>query len=287
MVEPSRPRSRLALAGGIAVAIAVGGLGFMAGRGTTPRPPTVAPASTPVSTPTPAAEPAVTIPTPLLGRADLLAAVRTAADAFATGRQVAPDVAALAGRRFELRLPFGCDGPAPDGAPLGWRYDDRAETLRVRVTPVRFDTGWLAPEIAKDVDAVEGFWIDRPWTTSEDCPPDRTEVPARAVQPERTVALVQFYGSEGSRAGQRDGDAYEAVEKVALDSAAFAQGLRVRLSGRISSVPGSAGPVLCRTAETPDTRPVCLVAVVLDQVAIDNPATGATLATWEVAATAP
>lgn len=287
MVEPSRPRSRLALAGGIAVAIAVAGLGFVIGRNTSPRPTIVAPAPIPISTPTPAPEPSVTVTTPSLGRPDLLAVARGAADAFAAGRQVPPDVTTLAGRRFELRLPFGCDGPAPDEAPLGWRYDDRAETLRVRVTPVRFDTGWLAPEIAEGVDAVEGFWIDRPWTASEACPPKRPAVAARAAQPERTVALVQFHGVEQSRAGRRDGDAYEAVEKVAPDGLAFGQGFRIRLSGRIGTVPGSASPVLCRAAETPDARPVCLVAVLLDQVAIENPATGATVAIWEVAAAAP
>jgi hypothetical protein len=286
MVEPSRPRSRLALAG-IAVAITVGGLGFVAGKNTSPRPAIVAPAPIPVSTSTPAAEPAATIPTPLLGRADLLAAVNSTADAFAAGRQSPPDVTTLAGRRFELRLPFGCDGPAPDEAPLGWRYDERAETLRIRVTPVRFDSGWLAPEIAKGVDALEGFWIDRPWTTSYACPPDRPIVPTRTVPPERTVALAEFHGVEQSRAGRRDGGAYEAVEKVAPESAAFGQGFRVRLSGRIGTVPGSESPVLCRAAETLSTRPACVVAVVLDQVAIENPVTGATLATWEIAAVEP
>jgi hypothetical protein len=94
----------------------------------------------------------VTISTLSLGRADLLAALCGAADAFAAGRQASPEVATLAGGRFELRLPFGCGSPAPNEMPLGWRYDDRAETLRVRV-----DTGWLAPEIAEGSDAIARF----------------------------------------------------------------------------------------------------------------------------------
>lgn len=306
MVEPSRRTSRLALAGGLVAAAALAGAGFMLGRNTSPRPEPI-PAPAPLPAPPPIAAP-IPVVAPL-GRADLLAAAREAADAAAAGRAVSAEVLALDGRRFELRLPFGCSGPAAEGAPLGWRYDERGRTLRVRAAPVRWPaTAWLPPLAAESVEVVEGFWIERPWTTAETCPPrfeaeptpapppspapplraepvapNTTPVPAQtplAPTPDQTLAVAQFHAADASRIGRRDGEAFEAVERIAPDQLHLSQGLRLRLTGRIAAAPGD-GPVLCR-APAPDRRPVCLVSVSFDQVAIENPATGGTLATWDV-----
>jgi hypothetical protein len=80
--------------------------------------------------------------------------------------------------------------------------------------------------------------------------------------------------------GRRDGKAYEAVESVAPDALDLSRGLRLRLRGKLARAPG-AGPVLCRAPG--GARPVCILSATFDEVAIENPATGATLATWDVA----
>ena len=286
MIEPSRRTSRRTIASGVAAAIALAGVGFAVGRETGPRAdgPAAEPAPAAIPAPAPAPATPLPLPSPPLGRGDLMAAVRAAVDAFASGSPFPPEVESLAGRRFEIRLAFGCGGPSPKEAPSGWHYDEAVGALRVRVTAAAFDpAAWLGASAAAAIDSSDGFWIERPWTRSETCPPvSPTPAAAVAGAPERTLGLVRFHGADESRVGRRDGEPYEAVEKVAPDSLNVAQGLRLRLAGRLVAAPGGATPIICRAPQA-GTRPVCLIAVSLDQVAIENPATGATLATWDVA----
>lgn len=285
MNEPSVRKSRLALAGGLVIALASGGAGFLIGRGTSPRDgtPPAAVASAPAVTPS-----APSLPDPrtiVRTRADLIALAAQAADAFASRRPAPPAVADLAGQRVELRLPFGCRGPsdADSDSPMRWRYDAEAKALRVHVAPVVWngdelrtpDDGSAGDEIA------EGFWIPRPWTTSETCPPlqDRS-APSGAdavTLPGQTLAVVQF--SDGADQRLRDGKPYETVVRATPEEVPIDQGLQLRLRGRIA---GSAdrSPVTCRQPAGPEQRPICIVAVTFDDVAIDNPRTGRTLATW-------
>lgn len=284
MVEPSRRSSRLALAGGIAAALALTGIGFVLGRSATEQPAPVAPPS-PAPAPSPAASPApAPAIAPPLGRAELIAAAAAAADDLASGRASAPGDAAITGRRFELRLPFGCAGPSTIvNTPLGWRYDEAAETLRVRVLPVLWETAAWAPlDVAERIEAIEGFWIPRPWTGSDACPRAGLAVSgASDVPDEQTLGLAQFHLAGSSRLGRRDGEAFEAVEKVAPDALNLSQGLRLRLRGEITAAPGG-GPIVCRALAGADRRPVCLLSVSLSEVAIENPVGGATIAAWDV-----
>lgn len=278
MSEPSRASSRRALAAGAVAALAVAGAGYLVGRQSAPTPePPLRPVAAPVAAPT--SRPALPRPVPPLGRADLLAAARAAADALAAGRPVPGEIGELIGRRFELRLSFGCGGPAADDTASGWQYNPDQQTLRVRAAPARLDPGaWLnAP--AGEAELVEAFWIDRPWTSSEACPPVEPVQPT--TSPERTLAIAQFHGRDQPRSVRRQDESFEAVERVVPGQLNLAAGLRLRLSGRVVAAPGSAGPALCRSPG-PAARPVCLLAVSLDSVAIENPADGAELATWDV-----
>lgn len=289
MREPTPRASRLALASAVAVAIVVGGAGFLLGRVTAPAPKSVPALPPPSATP----EPAATL-SGVLGRADLIALAAAAADRIAGGRPAAEALQA-AGRRFEVRLPFGCGGPAAKGAdgPMRWRYDSAAQALRFHVAPVT----WTAADWSADdsrVQAIEGFWITRPWTTSEACAPqpppaqpaqvEATYSPTAAPKPtptavtQPTLALGQMFVAEGPRRGRRNGQAYEAVVRVPQAELDTSQGFRLRISGRVA--PGlGAGPVACRSAAS-DQRPVCLVTVIIDEVAIENPVSGETLAEW-------
>lgn len=280
MIEPSRRTSRLALAGGVAAALGLLAAGFLLGRTATPEPePVAAPSPVPPPAPTPSPTPIVRT---ALDRTALLEAARLAADAFASGAPVPARVSELAGRRFELSIPFGCAGPsAVLNAPLGWRYDEAAGSLRVRAQPVLWEpSAWVPPQAVDQVEAVEGFWIPRPWTVSDACPRNPT-VGAGGAPDEQTLAVAQFYATGGSRLGRRQGEAFEATERVAPDALNLAQGLRLRLTGRITPAPGD-GPIVCRALGGPERRPTCLVSASFAEVAIENPGTGATLATWDV-----
>jgi hypothetical protein len=222
--------------------------------------------------------------TPVLGRAELIAAVSAAADAFAGGKLLPDKLDQLAGRRFELRLPFGCGGaPTDPSGALRWDYDEAEEALRLRASPVRWDEAdWLpaAGEAAESaVEAVEGFWIPRPWASSETCPQGAGG--GQPVAPEQTVGLAEFHTMASSRVGRRDGDAFETVEKLAPGALDASQGFRLRLSGQVAPAPHGR-PILCRS-DSAEARPICLVSVRLDQVAFESARSGTTIAVWDVA----
>lgn len=282
MEEPSPRSSRLALAGALAVLIVFGGAGFLLGRGTA-EPEVVVAAPEPAPEPQPAPEPVVRT---ALGRAGVIALAAAAADATASGQPLSPDIAEAHGRRFELRLPFGCAGPAGEGsnAPMRWTYDAESGVLRVHVTPTSWSAqDWAAGEAGGAIEGIEGFWIQRPWTTSEACPPaGERAVPLGAepvTLPGQTLAIGQVFFAGGPRGGRRSGAPYEATVRVAEDRLNASQGFRLRLAGRITRAQGL-GPVRCRQPAGPEQRPICLVSVVMDEVAIENPATNETLAIW-------
>jgi len=77
------------------------------------------------------------------------------------------------------------------------------------------------------------------------------------------------------------GDLSDNIERdfdIALDTS---RGFRLRISGRIARLPGT-GAVRCHQPSGAEQRPICLVGVSIDEVAIDNPASGETLATWNI-----
>jgi hypothetical protein len=291
MHEPSVRNSRFALAGGIAAALAIGGAGFYIGRGTSPRSAEAVVAPPTVVAPAVVQEPGspATTGNAVKTRADLIALAAQAADAVAAGKAIPKMVADAAGQRFELRLPFGCRGPTQEGSDMAmrWRYDAGDKALRVHVAPVvwaRADILDLPDQPAVN-DVVEGFWIPRPWTGSEACPATQDSaapVGTEAVTlPGQTLAIAQFFDSDGARQGQRNGKPYETVVRMAPEAVQAEQGFQLHITGRIATIPGQ-GPVSCRQPAGAEQRPICIIGVTMDEVAIDNPRTGKTLATWNV-----
>jgi len=227
----------------------------------------------------PAAEPALTIPVPppAIERPELLAIVGQAASAFAEGRPAPKAALDLAGRRFSVRLPFGCLGPEGEGA-ASYVYDAEKGSLKLtaraetwtRVEAIRSLVGTAATE------AIEGFWIPRPWIAGDACPALRPQpvpvAPAKtgartppAPEPfPQTVGLVSTFETGDSRLQRRGTRPYEVVRKAdAPPTGAF----RLVLEGRI--VEGATGPVVCRS-DDPDRPPTCLVRVEFDRVAIEG-----------------
>jgi len=293
MHEPSPRTSRLVVAGSAAAIVLLGGGGFLLGRSTAPLPPpaVVTPLPEPVAVPLIAETPAARI----LSRADIIAIANSAADATSSGTKMPQSANPTDGTRFEIALPFGCDGPAAEDSrqPFQWRYDEKSSSLRVSVAPAVFDPqewlGELSSEAGRSKspgereEAIEGFWIARPWSSLETCEAGAAHSAPLGIDavtlPGQTLGLAQIFTSEDSRNARRGGKPYESVRRMDKNDLNIDQGLRVRLRGRIARFPDKS-TVRCRQPAGKEQRPVCLVAVSFDEVVIENPSTQETIATW-------
>lgn len=235
---------------------------------TAPQPP---PAATPLTPPAP------------LSRADILAAVSAAASAHAAGEPGEREPSSLLGRRFRVVQAFGCTGPRDPTTDMAasWAYGPDRRTVRIRVRPEDWTESDFARGLGAEVERVQGFWIPRPWMASEACPPSRndpflTELPGSSPQ---TVGLVRVFEAESSRVSQRGDRPYEVTVPVAEGAAAAApQGYRLVLEGRVAGLDNEQA-IACRST-SPDQRPVCLVGVEIDRLAILDPVEGTVLGEW-------
>lgn len=241
-----------------------------------------------------------------LNRAALLAALSEARTATADGR---PRDAALSGRTVSVRLPFGCDGagstePAQPGLPTLARGDDGSLMLRVlpedlAASDLVVTTGADGAAIPSPWEAVEGFWIARPWSGLDACRPSEAapmtvhtaeEIEAEGglkvgdIAPpagiERTSGLAAVFETGGSRLGRRQGQAYVHVIRgdKGVDPTPAPGGYALRLEGRLTAfADGKAVHCVQKDAES---RPVCVAALRLDRLAFEDGATGALLSEW-------
>lgn len=222
---------------------------------------------------------AIPVPEPALDREKLLLAVVRAASASAAGTDDRQAQSELAGRQFTLRIPIGCPGAGGERTDdaLGWTYDEATGALKVRARPdISEESPLIRAFAAPGVEAAEGFWIPRPWLLTPVCPRSHT-APAQ-IAPTPSVGLVQFFTSADTRARRRTGRSFETVQKMDPQSVA---GIRLGLviSGRLK---GDGGKVIRCAAPNADTRPVCIVAVEFNAVAIENETTGSALAEWSL-----
>lgn len=300
---------RALLAGGVFVALLIAAV--LIAR---PKEPIVEEVPPPTRLPVQPVKPVTTAPTPPLDRADLIDAAARAADAHSRGAGIAPKDSDLVGRRFTLRLPFGCTGPAEGNSevPLRWTYDPAEETLRVWVTPRVWTDAAPVRAAAEGIEfeAAEGFWIQRPWLRSGDCPapPQRTGVTVAdagagadegqettapstkvatinvdgtqtATAPTReTLALVELFEPGSSRAARRNGRPYTVVTKLAQDEIDLSKGLRVVISGQLAGLRQGA-PIAC-SGTLIDERPLCLIGAEIDRVAITDSSGRRILGEW-------
>ena len=254
--------------------------------------------------------PAIPDPVPAMDRADLLAVVAKAASAAFAG---ADDVLAqrpLDGSPFELRIRFGCGGPdaAAFDAGLGWTFEGEERTVRVRARPTISDRDPIVVRVVQAVgdgtEAVEGFWIPRPWLLSAACPPalpgrsgqpaadskgevadESTETEAQEASAARVpvpafprVGIAQFFTDAEPRSRRRKSRAYESVKTLAESERPSASGFDLVLSGRLRSLPG--GRVIACVVAGPDSPPDCIISADFDEVRIELPDTRDVLAQW-------
>jgi hypothetical protein len=233
--------------------------------------------------------PVVPAPEPPMSRAEVLAATAQAASAAAAGTAAGDSQRTLDGRQFELRIRFGCGGPAASlpETPLGWAYDPEKHTLRLRAMPTISADGDVVGVLGRDrFEAIEGFWIPRPWLLEAVCPAPVPETrpaaggegsaaDAEVILPR--VGIAQFYTSADPRTGRRSERAYEAVKTLA-GKAPGAEGFNLVLSGRLRAVPGR-GVIACAVTG-PDRPPDCIISADFDRVWIENPVGREVLAEW-------
>lgn len=155
-------------------------------------------------------------PEPPLDRVSLLAAVAEAASATAAGAETPESVRALDGRQFEVRIRFGCRGPSKelDDRWLGWSFDPEKRRIRLRAKPtISKDVPLVAQLGGEQFEAVEGFWIPRPWLLQAVCPA------AAAVQGAQDQPQAQRTAEAQQQAKPNDGRAQQERRQPRRDEA--------------------------------------------------------------------
>lgn len=256
--------------------------------------------------------PRLPVAEPPMDRAALLMEVAKAASASALGKDISNDLRKLDGKRFEVRIRFGCAPPAapPKGAkimktsaegkvasPFTVRFDQKDRTLRLRAAPdLTLNDRWVASLVDESVEAVEGFWMYRPWLLTDGCPvlpaqvgagvsdeeptTETKEAAAPIAQSERKyrVGLAQFFTKSDTRTGRRDGRPYETTKTLAADKQPSRQGYNLVLSGRLRHLPS--GQVIACRLEGANSPPQCLISAQFDRVWIEEPETRDLIAEW-------
>lgn len=219
-----------------------------------------------------------------LGRGDLIAAFARAVDTTAAGQSLPDANRQLVGRTFILKLPFGCTGEASEERSVwaGWTYDIKRRALKIFAGPERWtDADWVKP-IAGNLphEAIEGFWIERPWTSSEECPAGNAagHTDLAASNERQTMGIAQFFAPDSPRTFQRGSRPYSHTIRVREPAEIERRAFRLALSGRITGFPDGQ-PIHC-IQDSRDRRPVCLMAVELARVSFEDPRDGNVLVEW-------
>lgn len=282
--NPKGSRGRLTLVTQLSIAAAVGLVVLVAwifsvSRRSEPEP------QRPAAPPPAVQSPAPTVSEEALSRAEMILEARAIAAAYAAAEQRPLDGAdPLVGRRFSLRIPFGCDGPASGSTSAQAYYEIDAEkhTLRLVARPVDWSGSPFGQEDREaKFEAIEGFWIPRPWNYSESCPPKRETAPSAASTPAsaQTLGIATFFEAGGSRVQRRTGRPYEHVQKIEVgEPLPIGSSYRLVLEGKLTALP--TGRVVRCWSESSDHRPVCLFAAGIDRVAFEDQ-DGKLLAEWK------
>jgi len=248
---------------------------------------------------------------PQVDREGLLIAIARAASALATGQDDSAAQAALDGDTFEFKIRFGCADSEElrlEEAPSA-RFDEEKRTMRLRALPTISKPHPLVETVAgEQYEAVEGFWVRRPWLLTPACPLPPVELadlseadtsPKKAKAPEKAspreasaaggdttatvavlplIGLAQFFDSEDSRTHRRNRRAYEAVVTLDENRQPSPKGYNLVLSGRLQRL--GSGKVIACVSERPEAPPSCIVSVRFGRVWFERADTGEVVAEW-------
>lgn len=235
-----------------------------------------------------------------VGRADILAAVASAADEVAATNPLPQSNLELTNRSFELTMPIACEDGAT-GTWGSWRFDPLSRVLRVNFSRQNWAAVPLFADLAngQTFETAEGFWIERPWTRSEQCPGsvdnaaksgipknggkaslENLETPSpEQAAPDNRLALVQYFSSDAPRRLLRGKRPYAYTAKLPKNAEPTPRAFRVRIEGRITAF-DDGQPVHCVNRQT-SKPPVCAVAVEFGKITLEDATTGETLADWD------
>jgi hypothetical protein len=250
---------------------------------TVPVPRAASPQAPPAPPPAPSL--ATAAPPPVLTRQDLIEKAAETASVFASQGRLPPDADSYAGRRFSVRIAFGCGGVlAGNGTGQATSsFDAAKQTVTLTARPGDWTSLPVVqtPGDATGIEAVEGFWLPRPWSLAEGCPPDIAyPVPATPTAPTaQTLGLAEFFADDTSRAGRHADHPYEFTRKIAADdTAVLGHGYWLVLEGRITG--DAHGGALHCWMESPSHQPLCIYSVEFDHVAFVDGVSGDVLANW-------
>jgi hypothetical protein len=240
------------------------------------------------------------VPEAPLDRQALLMAATRAASASALGETDTEAQRTLDGQRFELSLRFGCKGTtsAGDDDPRGWTFNEKRRVLSMRIDPgISGETPLIRSLGANTYEAVEGFWIRRPWLLSAACPisaPSAAEPPASAesdaasktvstavpaaILPAPQIGIAQFFTATDARTHRRDARPYATSKVLEKNEEPSAVGYNIVISGRLRKL--ADGRVIACRSKSPSVPPSCIISAVFDSVAIEVPGSGAIIAKW-------
>lgn len=247
--------------------------------------------------------PSLPIVEPPYDRARLLLAVARAASAHSIGTDDLPAQRKLDGKQFEVRLRFGCEGQGPGRGDHGWSVDPDGRTLRLRAVPsLSLGDEGVASLAGEGVEAVEGFWLPRPWLLTADCPAKAavagggeameqeaessgtgttgTEGTHQATNatPAQRVGIARYFTREDSRTGRRIDRPFEAVVQLKEGERPGTGGFNLVLGGRLRASRG--GRVIQCTGNGLDRPPDCIISADIDRVWIERPGEKRVLAEW-------
>lgn len=237
-----------------------------------------------------------------LDRERLLLATLRAASAFAAGTDDSAIQRSLDGKRFELRLRFGCGEAGAHEASRGWRFDAKQRALRLKVAPDISSEDPVAAAIAGDAfETVEGFWLRRPWLLAPACPamppaeakgagggkaPETAAVqpvPGEDAEPApaavgRRVGIAQYFTRADSRTARRKQRPYESTTVLDAGQAPSAIGYDFVLSGRLRALPDRR--VIACASDGPQVPPSCIISADIDRAWIERPDNRRLIAEW-------
>ncbi|KKW89483.1 hypothetical protein [Sphingobium chungbukense] len=227
--------------------------------------------------------PVIPTPPPPLDRAALLSVAAAAADAAASGSAMPGSSAALVGRSFILRMPFGCRGEMTDDAKswAGWVFNPKSRALRLsaRTTDLA-GADWVTPLAGEmKFDAVEGFWIQRPWTRADRCARGEEAMSdAMPASSDQRLAIAQFFSPQSPRNLRRGDRPYASTIKLEEGETPSPQGYQIQLEGRITGFPDGQ-PVHCIQQDSA-MMPRCVIAAEFERVAFIAPGKDEPLVEW-------
>jgi len=205
-----------------------------------------------------------------LDREDVILAALEATTAAALGKDDHAAQAELKGRKFEVRLRFGC--PGMSNVTRSFTYDDKEQVLRAKVSSDLAEQPLpMSDLLYRTYEGGVGFVLGQPWLLSAGCPQGDF---AKMISGQPTIVLAQLFTADESRA-QRPGGEYALTKPMEREEVPK-EGLDLIVSGRLSEL-ADGRSIHCGAR---DGAPVCIVAGKIDRVAFARPGSDEPLGEW-------